>query len=165
MLKTNEELLVEDLIRPLSLEALEYFASGAIPVAKSYESPLHCKFIRLGGAVMLGSAIDFGKESWSGQKSSILHRHLLDHLEVDEEAYAIAKAAADKEPFAAGGRYKAVFNDGGYAYIRATDTVPSELVLTGASYDFGRADEAGRQRSVEVAQKLVGDTVLVSAQE
>lgn len=165
MLSSNESLVHEDLIRPLSLEALQYFASGVIPVAESYETSLFCKFIRLGDAMMLGAAIDFGEEDWRGKKRSIQHVNLLEFLELDGETYAIAGAAAASEPFTRGGRYPGVFSDGGFATIRANGSTPTKLVLGGESYDYGRADEAGRQRSGEVAQLLVGDAITVTTRE
>lgn len=165
MLTSNETLEYTDLIRPLSLDALKYFASGEIPVAVDYESPLRCKFIRYGEAMMIGAAIEFGTPNFQGRKSSILHVNLFEILTMDAEMFDAAHTAADAEPFSTGGRYEGIFNDGGYVTIGTEGTTPTSLVLRGDSYDFGRADAAGRQRSVEVAQQLVGDTITVTARD
>ncbi|MCA9326889.1 hypothetical protein KC976_04855, partial [Candidatus Saccharibacteria bacterium] len=60
MLKSNMDLVLDDLVRPLSLEALEYFASGEIPLAREFDSTMEPKFIRLGGIMMIGATISFG---------------------------------------------------------------------------------------------------------
>lgn len=165
MLTSNESLEYTDLIRPLSLEALEYFASGNIPVAVSYDSPLRCKFIRYGEAMMIGSVIDFGKPDYRGRQASILHVNLFEMLQMNDEAFSAAQAVAEAEPFSTGGRYEGIFNDGGYIRIGKNDSTPTSLVLYRDSFDFGRADAAGRQRSVEIAQQLVGNTITVSAKD
>lgn len=165
MLTNNESLDYTDLIRPLSLEALEYFASGDIPVAVLYDSPLQCKFIRYGETMMIGAAIDFGASDYRGRQASILHVNLFEILQMDDEAFSAAQAVAEAEPFSTGGRYEGVFNDGGYVRIGTNDSTPISLVLYRDSFHFGRADEQGRLRSVEVAQQLVGDTIAVSAED
>ncbi len=165
MLTNNESLDYADLIRPLSLEALEYFASGDIPVAVSYDSPLRCKFIRYGEAMIIGAAIDFGKPDYRGRQASILHVNLFEILLMNDEAFGEAQTAAEAEPFSTGGRHEGIFNDGGYATIGTDGTSPVSLVLRRDSYDFGRADEQGRLHSVEIAQQLVGDSITVSAED
>ncbi|MBP7807263.1 hypothetical protein KA047_02090 [Candidatus Saccharibacteria bacterium] len=165
MLKSNESLDYTDLIRPLSLEAVEYFASGDIPLAASYDSPLLCKFIRYGEVMMIGTAIDFGKPDYRGRRACILHINLFETLQMNDEAFSAAQAVAEAEPFSTGGTYIGVFNDGGYAEIGTDGTSPVSLILRRDSYDFGRADEQGRLRSIEVAQQLVGDTIAVSAED
>lgn len=165
MLTSNESLDYADLIRPLSLGALEYFASGSIPVARSYGSPLRCKFIRYGEAMMIGAAIDFGTPNYRGRKPSVLHVNLFETLRMDEEMFDAAHEAGAAEPYTTGGSYEGIFSDGGYATISAEGIKPVSLVLSGDSFHFGRADADGRQRSVEVAQQLVGDTITVTSRD
>lgn len=165
MLTSNETLEYTDLIRPLSLDALKYFASGEIPVAVDYESPLRCKFIRYGEAMIIGATIDFGKTNSRGKKRSILHADLFEEIRMDEELFNAARSAAEAEPVTTGGSHQGIFNDGGYATIGVDGRTPVTLMLHRDSFDFGRADAAGRQRSLEFAQQLVGDTITVTARD
>lgn len=160
MLSSNARLTKADLIRPLSPEALEYFASGVIPVSERDKNTLKCKFIRLGETVMIGAAIHYGTNNWtSGEPKFVKHVDLLDELQRTEALYKPASARLQDEPTL--GRLP--LHDAGMAVILAINAKPIELSVIGSSYDYGRADDNGRQRTVEVAQALVGSETMVIA--
>jgi len=164
MLRSNAELELSDLIRPLSLEALEYFASGVIPSAegKSYQRPTSGKFIRIGGVMLIGTTMDYGLPGGGedGERKFLLHINMLQHLRHNEtELFATVRDLELDNHIC-----KGVMSDAGSSFIRVdADEKPYELILGSNSYDFGRADEAGRAQTIEIAQQLVGPAVHVRA--
>jgi hypothetical protein len=160
MLSSNATLEKSDLIRPLSFEALEYFASGLIPVSDRDTNTLRCKFIRLGEIIMVGTTIRFGGIDWiTGEPNLIKHVDLVNELNRSKELYVPALALLKTEPQLEGD----TLHDAGKAVIMADETTPIELGIIGASFDFGRADETGRQRTLKIAQQLVGSNIRVFA--
>lgn len=156
--KTNEELDISDLARPLSLEAVIYFASDCLPKAKGYESSRHGKFVRIGSVMVIGATLDHGKPDFRGRLHFLQHWQLGNFLRADEELAKVAEATVTDEPQIGGG-----LTDAGGTYIVASkEGVPTELWLSGNSFDFGRADEAGREKTIEVAQALVSDIITVT---
>ena len=158
MLTSNEALCPSDLIRPLDLTALEYFASGTIPLANSYETVLRGKFIRIGEVIIIGSTIKYGRPDMAGRSEFLKHWELLEHLQdYEEELYAKAQGPPVGDQLEGG-----ELSDAGFTLIAVTNSiVPIQLNIDGESRDYGRADAAGRQRTIEIAQGLVGNTVTV----
>lgn len=153
---SNETLTPADLIRPLSPEALEYFANGSIPVL-DHELPLNGKFIRLGEIILVGTTIHYGRLDSMGRRPSLLHRDMLDYLLENDEALGLPLVDPGSEP-----QIEGVLHDAGTTRIRVDeDSHPVSLLLSRESFEFGRAGLGGRKRTAEIAQKLVGDKVEV----
>lgn len=157
MLTTNEALTPSDLIRPLSLEALNYFASGAIPLSDNDKNCAIGKFVRVGGLMIIGTTIDYGEPDYRGRRNSLFHRELLGYIKEHPELEELKGNLTDLTT-------RGIISDAGSTIIRHDqDLSPTALGIGGYSVDFGEADPAGRQRTIEIAQKLVGDTVTVRA--
>jgi hypothetical protein len=156
--KTNEQLDMTDLARPLSLEAIQFFASDVLPKAKKFDSSRRGKFVRIGGAMVIGTTMDYGTRDYLGDLQFIKHWQLGELLRTIPDLDELARATIDDEPQIGGG-----LTDAGASLVTIRDGVPVQLELYGSSYDFGWADEAGRARTIEIAQALVGDTISVIA--
>lgn len=158
MLTSNAELEKSDLIRPLSYEALEYFAGNQIPLSSRDNNALKCRFVRLGEAIMIGATIHFGPPdaSLTGDRKTILRADLLDEL-LHNKKGEVATTLLSSEPL----REHLKLHDAGFAIISATVNVPVALEITDDRVAFERADAASRQRTVEIAQQLVGANVMV----
>ena len=157
----NESLTIADLVRPLSLEAIQYFASNDIPVVKEHDTSRYGKFIRIGEVMLIGSIIDYGKPNGHGTYKDIKHVDILTYLiEHAPELYREARKTPANELTP-----KNPLSDAGYTWIGVdADNNPTSLRLSQDSYDYGRAKEAGRQASIEIAQKLVGDSIVVTGE-
>ncbi len=154
-----------DLIRVVSPESLQYFAS--IELSNDWEpgeSALRCKFVRLGEVIVLGATIDYGKESWDGRRNSLVHLDLMWHAltgrlgddvkrQIEETAPEDGKYLKDKWPVTDAGR--------SWISINASKW-PTGLDLYADSYDLGRGDDNARQRTVEIAQGVLGPVIQVT---
>lgn len=156
-LLSNLTLEADDLIRPLSLDAVIYFASGEIPLAEDDKHTLTGKFIRIGNLMLIGTTIRFGKSDMHGDKDFIRHFYFFEYLERHEDAFTGREVDAISKPICGG-----LINDAGSSRIVVHADKPAGLMLYGSSGDFGKANEVGRLRTYEVAQLLVGESVYVS---
>lgn len=158
----NQHIETKDLIRPLSLEAIRYFSSEEeLPLeGPSYERRT-AKFVRLGQVMLVGLTVPHGPSLFDGRQKVILHLDLFGTMVNEGLHQSVPDDDLEAEPFLRGG---VDLHDAGYISIASRqDTLV--LNLSRESYDFGRADEMGRQRSVEVAQKLVSDSVRVMSRD
>lgn len=158
--RTNKQLDITDLARPLSLEAVVFFASDELPKAKEHDTARFGKFVRLGEAMVIGATMSHGTPDHRGDLSTVFHWQLIRFLHDDPELHQRAEATYNDEPHLRGG-----LTDAGRTFIKVDETgAPVELSLGGNSFDFGRADAAGREKTLQVAQALVGDTVRVTGE-
>lgn len=159
MLTSNETLELNDLIRPLNLEAIQYFASGEIPTRSGGQNTLSGKFVRIGNLMCFGTSIRFGRPDRFKQLNFIRHYNLLDEVALTERELLVkATEEAFKEPTLHGGG----MNDAGQTLIVVdSDLRPCGLEISGESLDYGRNTDAVRERTIEIAQALVGPSIAV----
>lgn len=157
----------QDLIRELSPATLDYFAGITLGEGwPSYERATTCKFVRLGAVIFLGSAISFGEcppahRGREGKRAKLFHRDIAFFAlsqEPIEKVQAIADTMTDGERVLG---YQFMV-DAGYAAINTDDNdAVKSLVLGGDSFDFGRADIDGRDKTLALARAVVGNGVEV----
>lgn len=161
----------QDLIRELSDEALDYYATIRLGEGwPSYERATICKFVRLGAVIFLGSAIDFGKRppmhrGREGKRDSLYHRdiaHFVLSQEPIEKVQTIANTLASDERVLG---YQFMV-DAGYAGIGVdNDKTVKSLLFSGDSFDFGRADSNGRQRTLAIARSAISASTEVFSRD
>ncbi len=160
-----EEVTTEDLVRELSPEALQYFAQLELSDEwPSYESVLSGKFVRLGEVLLLGCTISHGKPDYRGSRHSIKHIDLLDRgFMLGDEVVEKIEATAPKEGEYLKGHWPLM--DAGWSRIyTGSDGLPRGLKLDDRSYDFGQASEAIRHATGEIAQRILGSEIAVTAE-
>lgn len=153
-----------DLIRELSPEAISYYAHLELGDGwKTHERPTEGKFVRLGSKIFLGSTVQFGPLEWSRDARKDI-RNSLRHVVIANVALnqmikeEIEQLEVGDEKVLGMG----VMLDAGSASIEVdSERNPVALYLEGRSLDFGKADEAGRLRTIEIAQQILGSSVEV----
>jgi hypothetical protein len=155
----NERLTAADLIRPLSAEALIYFASGEVPVANRDIDALSGKFIRVGGVMLIGADIKFGMPDEYGEPSTLSSPDLVAHLLGDETGlYDSATDTYHGRPLPG-----SIVHDAGLTRIIVnSEQRPVELQIFGRSSQYGSASPEGRERTQIVAQANVGQEIAVT---
>lgn len=158
----------DDLVRELSIESVQYFTN--LELAKdewqSYDSPKNGKFIRLGTVIFIGPDISYGlRDLFSNQRTSLSHRDMCYHAlqGMGEEIATRIVANMSSDGVFLGG-FEGLL-DAGYAKIvTAEGGTPNQLILNEKSYDFGRGDEAARERTREIAAAILAPNIEVVSQ-
>jgi hypothetical protein len=153
----------KDMIRELSPEALSYFASIELGNDwNKYDKATSGKFVRLGEIIFLGSRINYGSVDYDGQRKNLKHWEIMRFAMSDigpVRRAEIEDSAASMTTLKETG----LMVDAGMSDIFVdNEGQPVELIFWRKSYDFGRADEAGRQRTAEIARATLGETILVT---
>ncbi|HEY1645828.1 MAG TPA: hypothetical protein VGF75_05665 [Candidatus Saccharimonadales bacterium] len=157
-----EKVQLGNLVRELSPDALKYFSNMALSKKwPNNENPRYGKFVRLGEVILLGSTVEYGDEDWLGQKQSVKHIDLIHHgyrtlsedmtRRIEETLPEDAVYLKDTLPLI----------DAGQFYIELNNCLPFILNLRGGSYEFGRPDEATRQRTGAISQTILGSEFVV----
>lgn len=159
---TKPEVTEKDLIRPLSYEALEYYAGVELGDDWDTKSGMkRGKFVLLGAQLFLGSTIEYGKPK-NGKYKWLRHFEIrnfaLDAMSPTEvetlKGYAesIESRKIDNHVMLDAGFYSIGIN---------ADTIPMTLELSGNSKEFGCANPEGRRLTGELASDAIGQSVEV----
>ncbi|HSW78634.1 MAG TPA: hypothetical protein VLF88_01270 [Candidatus Babeliales bacterium] len=158
-----EEVRLGDLVRVLSPEGLDYFAQTKLSAEwPPYKNLLDGKFVRLGEVILLGADIDFGPDHFRFGRTHLQHEALLWHgfRGMGEDLQQRIKRTAPKDDTYLEDRWPLV--DAGHSEIvLSPEARPIGLELTGSSHDYGRPDEATRQKTGELAQMVLGQNISV----
>jgi hypothetical protein len=154
-LGNESRLKFEDLVRPLSLEALEYFLSDEIQVPHISYKEIG-KFIRVGKVIVIAlSEVQINGESVSHLDMSMIFERNPDWSKGFDN---IIFADVEENNLGHG------VSDAGFTgLLTDVQNKPKKLILSGESGYLGRSDDAGRQRTAEIAQAAVGESVKVKA--
>lgn len=148
-----------DLIRPLSVEAVIYFADTVLfgrgwekNDTKKFQTG---KFVRMGDEIFLGSSVEYGS-----QYRRLGHVHIA-HYALGYLGYARCEQMRNE---IAGRTYDATVLDATGLMLDAGSFMVdnqehSLLYLNGSSADFGRADAEGRRMTEERARFMLGNEV------
>ena len=119
---------------------------------------LRGKFVRFGDIIVLGAA--------DNRSMTPLHRQIAFVAKVTNPDHVfksrIQEASMQVDPADSIGKDFVGMVDAGH-FVIDPNSVPPRLRFSDKSSDFGRADEPGRQRTVELAQIAVGKSIAVSA--
>lgn len=145
-LESRDSVVLADLIRPLSTEAIQYFADTRLEGPGWHPNDSHYfqlgKFVRLGSQIYLGSTVDYGPNYFS-----LKHWQIIEYAETQQESTQERQSAVTPP------------EDAGHFRILPVNGY--RLVLDGLSADFGRADEDGRRLTIHIARSILADQVEV----
>lgn len=157
------EVKIDDLVRELTPESLDYFANLELSDEwKSYESTLEGKFVRLGDVILLGATIDFGPLDYRKMRSQLTHDMMTNHgLNGigDEISARVLETAVDDQEYL---RNHWPLVDAGKSAIH-TDNEGDVIGLTldNRSIDYGKATDTIRETTGALARELLGSSITV----
>lgn len=159
-LESKSSVEIADLVHPLSVEAVAYFArtelrGGGWRENDSYNFKIG-KFVRLGSRIYLGSTIDYGTDSRNLQHWQIA-RYAYNHLGLEAERMREQLEDIRPQPRILDLADLGLLLDAG-SFV-AADTDQLTMVLSDKSGQYGKADEYGRQQTEDIARSILGDEV------
>lgn len=121
--------------------------------------PLYGKFVRLGRAIILGTALPFGVMNEQGKRQQLIHSDIARvAMERMTEANHVERHSEVAGRVTLDGQY--MLDAGMYMFLDVTDDKRG-LVFTNESTAYGRADEDGRLETVSIARTILHDSMLV----
>jgi hypothetical protein len=166
MNKNIDNLTLHDLVQELAPATLNHYSGLKDAINWNGISPLMTKFVRLGSRIFVAPAVQYGpiEENplyGSVYRKTVRHYDMALHVSAIVSDFDRTTISADvkNENAKELGDIKGLVDAGWMECVM--DKVPAEIYVMNDSFELGKGNEAVRNRTVALAQAVMGETVQV----